>query len=207
MSRTLPLLLALCLLAGCGEPDASPAEAKAAAQAAERFYAALAKADGADACRALTADAAGGSTCAARLVAPFSRLPREVRRDLTTVTARPVGVDGGTVTVEVSTPGRYSQSRTQRLEMKRVDGAWKIDDRPEPIDPDRVAQCVAGGIDNFETGRTDAIWRLVGRMQYVYYVQQLCKRVVAENAKGEEVAAIGRAIFRRMERDGRLDAG
>jgi hypothetical protein len=207
MARTLPLLLALCALAGCGEPDATPADARAAAQAAEHFYEALARADGAGACRALAPDVADGSTCSAELVRPFSDLPREIRRDLTHITARPVGVDGGKVTVEVRTSGRYSQARTQRLDMRRVDGMWRIDGRPQPIDPDRVTQCIASGIDTFEAGKSDAIWRLVGRADYVYYVQHLCKRVVEEDAEGDEVTAIGRSVFRKMERDGRLDAG
>ena len=210
MARTLLLALAIALaaaLAACGEPDATPADERAAAQAAERFYAALAGADGATACRALAPDVADAGTCNGRLVRAFSQLPREIRRDLTTVTARPAGVDGGTVTVEVTTSGRYSREPAQQLKMKRIEGVWRIDGRPYPIDPDRVTQCIAGGIDTFMAGKTDAIWRLVGRAQYVYYVEHLCKRVVAENAKGAEVAAIGRSIFREMERDGRLDAG
>jgi hypothetical protein len=208
MARTPLLLIALCaVLGGCGEPDASPADARAAAQAAERFYAALAEADGTGACRALAPDVTDAGACDAELVRPFSHLPREIRRDLTSITARPVGVDGGTVTVEVRTSGRFSQERTQRLDMRRVDGMWRIDGRPQPIDPDRVTQCIASGIDTFEAGKSDAIWRLVGRAQYVFYVQHFCKRVVEEDAKGEEVTAIGRSIFRQMERDGRLDAG
>jgi hypothetical protein len=208
MARTPLLLIALCaVLAGCGEPDATPADARAAAQVAERFYAALARADGAGACRALAPDVTDASTCNADLVRPFSALPREVRRDLTSITARPVGVDGGKVTVEVRTSGRYSEARTQRLDMRRVNGMWRIDGRPQPIDPDRVTQCIASGIDTYEAGKSDAIWRLVGRAQYVFYVEHLCKRVVEQDAKGDEVTAIGRSIFRQMERDGRLDAG
>jgi hypothetical protein len=208
MARTLLPMVALCaVLAGCGEPDATPADQRAAAQAAEGFYEALAKADGAGACRALAPDVADAKTCGAQLVKPFSELPREIRHDLTRISAKPVGADGGKVTVEVRTSGRFSEERTQRLDMRRVDGTWRIDGRPQPIDPDRVTQCIANGIDTFEAGKSDAIWRLVGRAQYVYYVQHLCKRVVAEDASGDEVTAIGRSIFRRMERDGRLDQG
>jgi hypothetical protein len=201
MARTPLLVIALCaLLAGCGEPDASPADQQAAAQAAGRFYAALAGGDAAAACAVL----ADHDACTSR---SFTALPGEVRRDLTRVRTRAAGVDGGTVTVEVTGSGRFSEGRSERLEMKRVDGAWRIDGRPAAFDPDRVTECIASGIDTFEAGKTDAIWRLVGRTEYVYYVQHLCKRVVAEDAKGGEVTAIGRSIFRQMERDGRLDAG
>lgn len=201
MPRTALLLLALCaVVAGCGEPDASPADAKAAAQAAGRFYSALAGGDAAAACAVL----ADQGACTSR---SFTSLPAQIRRDLTRVRTRPAEVDGGTVTVEVTGSGRFSQERVEQLKMKRVKGAWRIDGRPAAFDPDRVTTCIASGIDTFQAGKTDAIWRLVGRMQYVYYVQHLCKRVVEEDAKGEEVTAIGRSIVRQMERDGRLDAG
>jgi hypothetical protein len=200
MVRTLPLLLALLALAGCGEPDATAADARAAAQAAERFYDALAGGDAAAAC----AELADRGACTSR---SFIELPAQVRRDLTRVRTRPAGIDGGTVTVEVIGSGRFRQERSERLKMKRVDGAWRIDGRPAAFDPDRVTECIAGGINMFEAGKTDAIWRLVGRAQYVYYVQHVCKRVVEEDAKGDEVTTIGRSIFRQMERDGRLDAG
>jgi hypothetical protein len=201
MARTLLIILACgAFLVGCGEPDASPAEARAAAQAAQRFYASLAGGDGAAACAVL----ADRSACTSR---SFTDLPVEIRKDLTRVRVRPAGVDGETVDVEVTGSGRFTGRRTETLKMKRVDGAWRIDGRPAAFDPDRVTECIASGIDTFQAGKTDAIWRLVGRAQYVYYVQRLCKRVVAEDAKGDEVAAIGREIFRRMERDGRLDAG
>lgn len=201
MARTPLLVIVLCaVLAGCGEPDASPADQQAAAQAAGRFYAALAGGDAAAACAVL----ADHDACTSR---SFTALPGEVRRDLTRVRTRAAGVDGGTVTVEVTGSGRFSQGRSERLDMKRVDGTWRIDGRPAAFDPDRVTECIANGIDTFQAGKTDAIWRLVGRTEYVYYVQHLCKRVVAEDAKGGEVTAIGRSIFRQMERDGRLDAG
>lgn len=201
MARTPLLVIVLCaVLAGCGEPDASPADQQAAAQAAGRFYAALAGGDAAAACAVL----ADHDACTSR---SFTALPGEVRRDLTRVRTRAAGVNGGTVTVEVTGSGRFSQGRSERLDMKRVDGTWRIDGRPAAFDPDRVTECIANGIDTFQAGKTDAIWRLVGRTEYVYYVQHLCKRVVAEDAKGGEVTAIGRSIFRQMERDGRLDAG
>jgi hypothetical protein len=201
MTRLLLLALALgALAAGCGERNATPDEARAAAQVAGRFYAALGGGDVGAACSVLAQHGACTS-------GSFTDLPAEIRRDLTRVSTRPAGVHGGTVDVVVTGSGRFTGQRTETLEMKRVDGAWRIDGRPAAFDPDRVTQCIAGGIDTFEAGKTDAVWRLVGRAQYVYYVQHLCKRVVAENAKGAEVAAIGRSIFRQMERDGRLDAG
>jgi hypothetical protein len=140
MARTLLIILACgAFLVGCGEPDASPAEARAAAQAAQRFYASLAGGDGAAACAVL----ADRSACTSR---SFTDLPVEIRKDLTRVRVRPAGVDGETVDVEVTGSGRFTGRRTETLKMKRVDGAWRIDGRPAAFDPDRVTECIASGI-------------------------------------------------------------
>jgi hypothetical protein len=211
MRRSGLLLLMLGALAGCGEEKATLAEGEQAARVAEEYYDALARSDTKAACAKLGSEvleSSGGSAhCADEIIGPLSSVPDEIREDLANSRAKVVAIDGGRITIEVTSSGKFASGpRSQRFWMEREDDEWRITDRPESPGPDPVTTCMVGGLEAYDRGEADAFWRREDHADFVYYLQQVCRRVTKDPDGGKaELRRAQRLVLQEMIRDHRID--
>jgi ketosteroid isomerase-like protein len=218
--------LALCLAfaaAACGGPEpADRATATAVADAVRAYYAALARGDGAAMC-ALLSDgerdrlATDEVPCRTAAERTADALPRELRAEFTGVTVRGVEVDGDTAAARVRIDSRFaSRPRTNTITLTRDGDRWRLADVPSDARPDPVTTCVVAGIEAFEHGDTDALWRREGRADFVFFLRETCSRGVHEGvikagegalgARGQErLQRISTTVLHEMVRAGRVD--
>ncbi len=128
-------ICALALLPGCSlggdeEPERSSGAPVEIATLVRQLDLATQRRDAAQVCRDLLTRAArermGGERCAARVGRALAR----VRRPRVELRAIKLSGDGGLATVRVRTESARSRPRDERLELRHVNGEWRVEAFP-----------------------------------------------------------------------------
>ena len=223
--RTARHALTICArlsVAACGGEDVpTGAEAERGARdAVTGYFDAVATRDVERACGVFTAghrkrfEERTGMTCEEAVERTGRETPPELRKSVAAVRVEDVRTDGrgGSVTVRAS--DRYAaEARRTTVEVRYVDGRWRIDDLPFRQDPDPVTTCIVGGLRTFGTDQSDPFWFSEGRGDFAAFITAFCKRgfareILREDGRkpaGDAAERLAAEIIREMVRDGRIE--
>jgi Putative lumazine-binding len=185
--RSIVCVTAATLAAGCGgdsaEPGSGPSSDREQVEAVVATYLrGLAEGDGEAACRSLTSEAqarfasvAKTSTCPEAAEELAGALDDDARSRVEQARVDEVTLGGGKADVRVVSG---DESLPEPIPVRQTEGTWKINAIPAEVTfrSRAAAQCIAGGMREFDSGGGHSFWRAEGRADYEDYIVATCRR-------------------------------
>jgi hypothetical protein len=216
------------LLAGCGGSEKPATDQPATGTAREQIAAvvhgyldALAEADGPRACGHLTLVAqddltsmTNAPTCEDAVGAMDDVLDDRSRRQLRSAKVTVGAVKGTQASARLASD---TLAMPRSIPLEQDDGQWKIAGFEGDVHPPnpQQAQCIAGGMNAFDTGTVPKFWAREGRSDYRDYIVDVCRRAEAAGLMDEDpdsaslrrkLTPIARKVIREMVRRGQIKA-
>ena len=171
---------AVTALAGCGDSGSEPSTSSDREQieaAMTSYLDAVADGDGDKACGHLAAGAqkdlatlAGGSSCPDAVEQMSEALDGKSREQLRSGRIDRVVIDGTTAKATVASG--------DTIPLEKSGDAWKVTEFASGggYSNTQQAQCVTGGMDQFDEGGGDPFWQREGREDFHDYIVEVCRR-------------------------------
>jgi hypothetical protein len=214
--RPLRCLLVLTVLAGCGGSDPkSGSDREQVEQTIKGYMNGLADGDGEQACGHLTesaqgniATAGGANSCQEAVDGLKDALPDDDRQKLRAVRVTEARIDGSTAEARISTG---SETPPDPVPLEKTGDGWKIAGFPSGVQfgSQAEAQCISGGISEFDDGGSARFWRREGREDFRDYLVELCRRadrrgVLEGNVDMREFRRIAGEVILEMQHRGQI---
>jgi hypothetical protein len=212
-------VVALVALAGCGGSDESPAgsDREQIEATISAYFAAMGEGDGDEACGHLTssarqnlATAMGKSSCeeAIELIAEAAESDPEGRKALSKVRVLRATIDG--VKAEATIKAREDEA-PRPVPLEKTDDGWRVAGTSSGVQfsSQAHAECVSGGMQEFDEGNADPFWKVEGRDDFRDYIAETCRiadrrGLLVEDGNREEFMKVAGQVVLRMVESGQI---
>jgi hypothetical protein len=217
------VLAAAALAAGCGESgnESSPASGSSDREqveaAARDYLEALVAGDGERTCEHLTAGAqeqvktvTNAASCEdgiSRVGELIAEKEGDAGEKLRDVRVEGVTVNGSKAEAQIESGDGTPRPAT----FEKIDGTWKVAGFPAgpTFRSQAHAECVSGGMNQFDEGGGDPFWQKEGRKDFQYFIAETCGRadehgLLDESGNEPEMQRIAGQVLLKMVRSGQV---